>query len=260
MTHSMPWAPTSFGTRAHDYDRMRPGYPLEALSQALGGRANGPRDTALDVGCGTGKLASALDALGHRVTGLEPDPRMAAVATAKGLAVDVATFEDWDPADRRFDVVACGQAWHWLRPGDRVDRAARCLRPGGRILLAWNFSALSPAVTEDLVGVYTSVLPQGLPTGEGGRQNLAESDLDEYIRELAAHGFPQVRRAVVPCRATLTSRQWCRLLATDSRHLALPKASRRRLLHEVAHCLDAEHGGRVLITYRCVALGASAGE
>ncbi|NUT43806.1 MAG: class I SAM-dependent methyltransferase [Thermoactinospora sp.] len=260
MTHSRPWAPTSFGTRAHDYDRMRPGYPLEALTQALGERAKGPRDAALDIGCGTGKLATALDALGHRVTGLEPDPRMAAVAMAKGVAVDVAAFEDWDPADRRFDVVACGQAWHWLRPDDRVDRAARCLRPGGRILLVWNFSTLSPAVTEDLVRIYTSVLPQGMPTGEGGRQNLAESELDEYVRELDAHGFPRVRRSVVPWQATLTSRQWCRLLATESRHLALPKASRRRLSHEVAHCLDAGHGGRVLITYRCVALGASAGE
>ncbi|GAA3776807.1 class I SAM-dependent methyltransferase [Streptomyces coacervatus] len=260
MTHATRWAPTSFGAHARAYDRLRPGYPLEALTQALGESAEDRRGEALDVGCGTGKLAAALDTLGHRVTGLEPDPRMAAVAAAKGLAVDVAAFEEWDPAERRFDVVACGQAWHWLRPGERVDRAARCLRPGGRILLAWNFSALPPAVTADLTEVYVSVLPQGLPTGEGGRQTLAESDLDAYVQELHAHGFPHVRRAVVPWQATLTSRQWCGLLATDSRHLALPKASRRRLWHETARCLDTAHDGRVPVTYRCVALGASAGD
>nr|WP_282190162.1 hypothetical protein [Streptomyces sp. S1D4-11] len=35
MTDQAVWAPTSFGARAHDYDRLRPGYPLEALAGAL---------------------------------------------------------------------------------------------------------------------------------------------------------------------------------------------------------------------------------
>jgi SAM-dependent methyltransferase len=258
MTDQAAWAPTSFGARAHDYDRLRPDYPAEALAETLAALGGGPPGTALDIGCGTGKLGAALTTLGHKVTGLEPDARMAEVAAARGLAVEVGTFEAWDPGGRRFDVVACGQAWHWLNAGERTVKAARCLRAGGRILLAWNFGSYEPADAALLGRVYTSVLPGGLPTGSGGRQSLSESDLDGYAEELRSHGFRQLTRTAVPWRTVLTSGQFCALLATESRHLALSEPVRRRLLSEVTARLDAEAGGEIRMAYRCLVVGASA--
>ena len=102
----------SFGQEAERYDRARPGYPA-ALVDAL--VADGPRDV-LDVGCGTGIAARALQARGCRVLGVEPDARMATLARGHGVAVEEAAFEHWDDAGRRFDLVACGQAWHWVDP------------------------------------------------------------------------------------------------------------------------------------------------
>ncbi|WP_055524607.1 class I SAM-dependent methyltransferase [Streptomyces graminilatus] len=258
MTDQTVWAPTSFGARAHDYDRLRPGYPLEALTEALSALGVGPPGTALDIGCGTGKLAAALAKLGHEVTGVEPDARMAEVASANGLAVEVGTFESWEPGGRRFDVVACGQAWHWLRPGERTRKAARCLGTAGRILLAWNFGSYAPCDAARLNAVYASVLPDGLPAGSGGRVSLSESDLDGYAEELRFHGFQHVTRIAVPWQTRLTSRQFCELLATESRHLALPEEVRRRLLGEVAAFLDAENGGEIGVDYRCLVVGGSA--
>ncbi|GHE14338.1 class I SAM-dependent methyltransferase [Streptomyces alanosinicus] len=255
MTDRAGWAPTSFGARAHDYDRLRPGYPLQALTEALAG---GPPGTALDIGCGTGKLATALAALGHEVTGVEPDTRMAEVASANGLAVEVGAFETWESGGRRFDLVACGQAWHWLRPGERTEKALRCLGPAGRILLAWNFGAYALRDAARLNAVYASVLPDGLPAGSGGRVSLSESDLDGYAEELRSHGFQHVTRTAVPWQTRLTSRQFCELLATESRHLALPEAVRRRLLGEVAAFLDAEADGGIGVNYTCLVVGASA--
>ena len=40
---------------------------------------------------------------GCRVLGVEPDDRMAAVARSHRIEVEVATFEEWDPAGRTFD-------------------------------------------------------------------------------------------------------------------------------------------------------------
>ncbi|MGW1209391.1 class I SAM-dependent methyltransferase [Streptomyces sp. NPDC002499] len=257
MTGDTVRAPVVFGERARSYDRLRPDYPPAALSEALATQTGAVPGSALDIGCGTGKLATALTSLGHRVMGLEPDPRMAAVASAKGLAVEVGSFEAWDPGERRFDTVACGQAWHWLRPGERTDKAARCLRPGGQILLAWNLGSHPPLVGFGLNRVYASVLPDGLPTGDGGRANLTEADIDEYAAELRAHGFSSVTKSAFPWRSCLTSQEWCELLGTDSRHLALPKAVRRTLLHKVARYLDAEHGGEVSLDYRCVVVTAT---
>jgi len=254
-TNDTEHAPTGFGARAYDYDRLRPGYPADALSGAL---SDGPFPaTVLDIGCGTGKLATALTSLGLRVTGVEPDPRMAAVAAAKGLDVEVGPFEEWDPAGRRFDVVACGQAWHWLRPGDRTEKAIRCLRPAGRILLAWNFASLPPQTAAGLSNVYASILPDGLPTGQGGRADLTEADVDGYVEELRHHGFQQVTRTSVPWHERFTSQEWCELLGTESRHLALPAATRQLLLRDVAAHLDTE-GGRIGVDYSCVLVTASA--
>jgi protein-L-isoaspartate(D-aspartate) O-methyltransferase len=42
--------------------------------------AVGPEDTVLDVGCGTGYSTSVLARLGRSVTGLEPEPELAAAA------------------------------------------------------------------------------------------------------------------------------------------------------------------------------------
>ena len=52
-------------------------------------------ERVLDVGCGTGIVSALLAHRGADVLGIEPDPRMAAVARAKGLAVEVARFEEW---------------------------------------------------------------------------------------------------------------------------------------------------------------------
>jgi 2-polyprenyl-3-methyl-5-hydroxy-6-metoxy-1,4-benzoquinol methylase len=85
---------TVFGTDARQYDRARPSYP-PALLDAL---VTPDVQRVLDVGCGTGIAARAFAASGCRVHGVEADVRMAEVARAHGLAVDVARFEDWDGA------------------------------------------------------------------------------------------------------------------------------------------------------------------
>src|SRR3954454_7614859 len=102
----------SFGAVAANYDRYRPGYPETLIDDLLALR---PTDV-LDIGCGTGKAARQLVARGLDVLGVEIDPEMAAVARAHGLAVEVVGFEQWEPAGRTFDLIVCGQAWHWIDP------------------------------------------------------------------------------------------------------------------------------------------------
>src|SRR5437899_9250287 len=101
----------SFGVDAGRYDRARPAYP-EALIQRI--VAGSPGRDVLDVGCGTGIAARQFRAAGCTVLGVEPDARMAAFARGTGIDVEVAKFEDWEAAGRRFDAVVAGQSWHWI--------------------------------------------------------------------------------------------------------------------------------------------------
>jgi SAM-dependent methyltransferase len=79
----------------------------------------------LDVGCGTGKAAGARAGRGLVAPGVEPDARMAEVARGHGLAVEVATFEAWEPAGRRFDLLTFADSWHWVAPAVAVPGTVR---------------------------------------------------------------------------------------------------------------------------------------
>ena len=125
----------SFGVDPERYDRTRPRYP-GALVERIVAASPGPE--FLDVGCGTGIAARQFRAAGRRVLGVEPDARMADFARRTGIEVETATFEAWDSAGRTFDAVVAGQAWHWVDPVAGAAKAARVLRPGGRLAAFWH--------------------------------------------------------------------------------------------------------------------------
>ncbi|MCU1659751.1 MAG: hypothetical protein JWO57_4407, partial [Pseudonocardiales bacterium] len=117
----------SFGEVASQYDRFRPSYPSALIDDLV---ALGP-DDVLDIGCGTGKAGRLLVERDLPVLGVEIDPQMADVARSHGLAVEVASFEQWNARERQFDLAVCGQAWHWIDPAIGVPKVAAVLRPAG---------------------------------------------------------------------------------------------------------------------------------
>jgi SAM-dependent methyltransferase len=104
----------------------------------------------LDLGCGTGLMAAAYAARGHRVTGVDPAPAMLAVARARPGGADVewvaATVQGYR-SERRFDlVIMTGHAFQVLL--DDADVAAalatmrRQLAPDGMAV----FESRNPAI------------------------------------------------------------------------------------------------------------------
>jgi SAM-dependent methyltransferase len=143
----------NFGSIAELYERVRPGYPAEAVDWFL---PTGVRAIA-DVGTGTGKLTDALLAPGREVTAVDPDPGMLAVLASKhpGVTTVTGTAEQLPFDDASFDAVTFGQSWHWVDPPRGSTEVARILRPGGRLGLFWNIrDAREPWVAElaDILG------------------------------------------------------------------------------------------------------------
>jgi SAM-dependent methyltransferase len=146
----------SFGAEAERYDRSRPSYPQELIDRIV---AASPGREVLDVGIGTGIAARLFQAAGCRVLGVDPDERMAGLAQHRGFTVEVAKFEEWDPAGRVFDAVIAAQAWHWVDPVAGAAKAAQVLRTAGRLALLWNAFELPPDLAEASAAVYRRVLP-----------------------------------------------------------------------------------------------------
>ena len=150
----------------------------------------------LDVGCGTGALASALAERAHaRVWGVEPSEGMLAVARARvpraaglrhGRAERLPFRDGW------FDAVVLSLVVHLLERPAALAEAARVLVPGGRIAIAtfapehFDVYWLSPWFPR-IAAVDRERFPTPAALG----------------RELAAAGFGELRSARLSWRGAL---------------------------------------------------------
>jgi SAM-dependent methyltransferase len=233
----------SFGAEAERYDRARPGYPPALVAHLL------PRGDArvLDVGCGTGIAARAFRERGAHVLGIEPDERMALVARAHGLEVEVAHFERWRPRGRRFDLVISGQAWHWIDPLAGATAAAAALAPGGRVGLFWNFGRPAPPLDAQIAAVYARLEPQL------ERYSVLLGASDERLAVtrdgLAASGrFEKIEQRSWTWTRRYTTSEWLEQLLTHSDHHALGTQRRATLMGDLAATVE-QAGGAIELTY-----------
>jgi precorrin-6B methylase 2 len=116
-----------------DAERYRAdaGFVADLGAEALALLDPRPGERVLDLGCGDGRLTARI---GAQVTGLEPDPSMAAAARALGLRV--LEQDAHDPfGEAAYDAVFSNAALHWMRDPARVlAHVFRALRPGGRFV------------------------------------------------------------------------------------------------------------------------------
>jgi SAM-dependent methyltransferase len=222
----------SFGSRAEQYDRLRPAYPAAFIDDLVALR---PSDV-LDVGCGTGKAARALIDRGLRVVGVEPDKAMAAVARRHGVQVDLATFEAWDPAGRTFDLLTAGHAWHWVDPDVGLPKAASVLKTPGTVALFWNYHALEERLLVTLERVYAAYAPE---LEVLGRDPTGFPDVDPFRgSDLFTPGEPRTYR----WPRELGADEWVAMLATFSDHQRLGKDRLRELQDALRAAIDRSGG------------------
>ncbi|WP_331771721.1 class I SAM-dependent methyltransferase (plasmid) [Embleya sp. NBC_00888] len=245
----------SFGMDPERYDRARPRYP-DALVARIVAAAPGP--AVLDVGIGTGIAARQFRAAGCDVLGVEVDARMAAWARGRGLDVEVAAFEDWDPAGRAFDAVVAAQTWHWVDPVAGAVKAAEALRPGGRLALFWNVELPPSEIAEAFAEVYRRMLPDSLAARRWASGSVGHAALcagaEDGIR--AAGGFDEPERWHFDWARRYTRDEWLDQLPTTGDHTRLPAAEMAALSAAVGAVVDAS-GGAFTMRYTAVAVTAS---
>jgi SAM-dependent methyltransferase len=242
----------SFGTDAQRYDQARPGYPDALVARIVAGS---PGPDVLDVGCGTGIAARQFQAAGCAVLGVEPDARMADFARARGLQVEVAAFEAWQPAGRTFDAVIAAQSWHWVDPVAGAVKAARVLRPGGRLAIFGHVYEPPTEVAEPFAAAYRRAAPDSPLNGQSARRPLdlyqaAYAKFADKIRETEQFDDPEQWR--FDWEQSYTRDQWLDLLPTTGGLTQLRPDQLAEILDAVGGAIDSL-GGRFTMNYTTLA-------
>ena len=143
----------------------------------------------LDVGCGGGLLAEALDAKGAKVTAIDVTDANIEVAKlhAKKMQVDInyklITAEDLAKKESKFyDVVSCLEVIeHVPDPGQLIKACADLLKPGGHMFLSTLNRNPRSFVTAIVGAEYIfNILPKG--THEWSKF-IKPSELEKFMRD-----------------------------------------------------------------------------
>ena len=132
-------AADAYAIWSDSYDQ--PGNPIIALEEAAVAELLSavPVGDALDAGCGTGRHAARLVALGHTVSGIDLTPEMLEIARANvpEASFEVADLRELPFPDSSFSVAVCGLALAHLPALDAaIGELARVLKPGGRLIIS----------------------------------------------------------------------------------------------------------------------------
>lgn len=251
-SHQAREAAESFGTDPERYDRTRPRYPAALIDQIM--RRIPGRDV-LDVGIGTGVSAQPFQQAGFRVLGVEVDSRMAEFARRRGFDVEVARFEDWDPAGRTFDAIVAGMAWHWVDPAAGATKAARALRPDGLLALFWNVHQPPAELAGAFAEVYRRVLPDTpFAAAPADPVNGYGQILDTASAAVAAtNAFSAPERLRADWERSYTGEEWLDQVPTFGGHSALAPETLAELLSGIKAAIDAI-GGSFPVKYTALAL------
>jgi SAM-dependent methyltransferase len=214
----------AFGGAAELYDRVRPGYPQEAvdwLAEVL------DMGVVVDLAAGTGKLTVPLLAVASRVIAVEPSDGMLAVLRSRAPAAE-AVLGDAQAiplADASADSVVVAQAFHWFSNEAALAEIHRVLRPGGALGLVWNRRDLSDpahAALERALDPWKGDTPRHR---QGAwRKVLATSPLFEPLAETELPNDHELPPGGLVERAASTS--FIAALPDDERREALAELSR----------------------------------
>jgi ubiquinone/menaquinone biosynthesis C-methylase UbiE len=243
---------TAFNDAAEEYERGRPGYPLEAIHSLIRELHLERRSVVVDLAAGTGKLTRDLLGCFDEVIAIEP---LAAMKQQLALEAPAArslqgSAESMPLADGSADAIFVAQAFHWFDGRRALDEMARVLKPGAGLALLWN---TSPWGRRE--GAWFGLLDDLL--------EHSRADLSVTRRPgsgLWREAFDGERRFERLCSATFDNTQrtspeeFLANLASRSYVARLSPADRRNLLDEVSDLLQLPsapmEAGRVVVPMR----------
>jgi SAM-dependent methyltransferase len=185
-----------------------------------------PRGKGLDVGCGTGALATRLAEAGYEMAGVDPSEGMLEVLRARAPAIRAirASGTALPFADDSFDLVVSVAVMHHVANPEEVSRTlaemVRVAKPSGRILI-WDHNPRNP---------YWGRLMSRVPQDTGEERLIPEQEVVGGLHAAGAEILLSAQLGMVP---DFTPRAAVRAAAAAERALERTPLMRRLCAHNV---------------------------
>jgi SAM-dependent methyltransferase len=220
----------SHATAAERYARGRPDLHPAIVRRICEVTGRARFASALDVGCGTGLSTRAIARVADRVVGIDSSPEMLGQATGgPGISYQQARAESLPFADRSFDLVNVGLAFHWFAPDAFLGEARRVLRDDGWLVI-YNSGFLGQLHGEDdFAQWHGNVYLARYPTPPRSQSDVTE----EFVRPF---GFALVQKETHDQDISMSRDQFVNYLLTQSNVIAVVEQG-SECLEDVAHFL-----------------------
>lgn len=244
-------AQRGFDAEAETYERIRPGYPADAVAWIVEHLDLSAGRAVVDLAAGTGKLTRLLVPTGADVFAVEPVSGMLDVLARELPTVPslAATAERLPVRDGATDAITVAQAFHWFDADVVLPELHRVLRPGGRFAALWN--------RWDLDEDWTAQLREIMARAEASAPwiTMHNTSFDWFPELMAADThFGPLHSARFDNSQTITPDGLVDRMLSTSHVAAKPAAEREAVLDEVraltgTHPALAGHD-RIVFPYR----------
>lgn len=141
------------------YEEGRPNYPRkEVINWLLNDLDLSSSSRVIDLGAGTGKFISYLQAITTNIVAIEPVLAMRQQLQQNYSNIEIidGTAAQMPIADESIDVIICAQSFHWFAGEQALQEMNRVLKPNGKLGLIWNVRDEKITWVSDLSAIINS--------------------------------------------------------------------------------------------------------
>jgi SAM-dependent methyltransferase len=242
-----------YSPAAEAYNKARPRYPKDLISQVVAIAQLSSNSKILEVGCGPATATVSFAQLGCSMICLEPNPNFFQLAQQNcqqypNVEIQNTSFEEWVLEAENFDAVLAASSFHWIPPEVGYPKAANALQENGYLILLWN-KELQPCyeVYQSLSSVYQAYAPSLDRYEDSETQKEILKGLGQMVTDSGQ--FKDMVSGHVESKVTYTVDKYLTLLNTYSPYLKLDSQSKETLFTGLRERIEHDFGGSLQLSY-----------
>jgi len=215
------------------YHSARTGYPDKLFSDIMKISRMGKDGLILDVGCGTGKSTEPFAKRGFSVIGLDIGENLLSIAKRElkkysNVRFRVGSFEKIKFKSNYFDLIVCGQAFHWLDHKVAFKNSVDFLKKDGFFAVFSKFQKKDSRFSSEIMELFVNNCPN-YPRDKftykeyalGVSKKINESNL--FFKPIIKKYISSFRYSKKLYRDLILSFSWVSSLSKDNKKIFVDK-------------------------------------